>query len=232
LIFKNSTLTPTDQKNLQTAWNTMQGWTDHSVKGIDNLRQALGNLMDEFKVAGGNPRSSVVLSNTINTLKQSLSDNVPGYSRVLQTYGNKSNVAQTLVRELSLGGNAKTSTQLRQVMNLFEKNPSVTDTLRSIMGNKDTEDFLNEVSGAMLSKWLPANKIGTYARGLGEIGAGGAAVLSGAIGGIPAVGAAAGGLAAMSPRVMGGVARVGGAVASKIPTVRRAVTGAVIGGTQ
>lgn len=231
ITFKNSTLTPTDQKNLQTAWTTIQNWTDHSVKGIDNLRQALGNLQTEFKIAGGNPRSSVVLADTINGIKKSLADNVPGYSKVLKDYANKSQAAKSLAQEMSANANAKPSTQLKAVMNLFNKDKSVMDNLFQVMGKKDAEDFLNEISGSILSEWLPASKVGTAVRtGVGALGEAGA--VAAGISSPAAVVAGATGLAAMSPRLAGLAAMGGGAAAPALPTVRRAVTGGIIGTQQ
>lgn len=227
LAFKNTTLTPQDQLDLKQVWKTMDEWTDHSVKGVDNLRQAIGNQLNEFKLRGGNPRSSVVLGDTISALINSTDKNVPGYKSLLKDYGLKSEQAKNLVSELSAGGNAKPSTQLKAVMNLFNKDASVMKNLESIMGKKDAEDFLNEISGAMLSEWLPANKIGTAIRASGEAAAGAGAIAAGA-GSVPTGAAGLAGIASMSPRIVGKVATTVGKIAPVLPTVRRAVTGGII----
>jgi hypothetical protein len=212
LIFKNSTLTKSDQTALNSAYETIQNWTDTTPKGMDGLRQAIGNQMDEFSL-NGNDRANVVLSAVQKDLKNTLTNKIPGYSDMLNTYSTKSQTTRDLVKELGIGGSAKPSTQLNNVMRIFQKDPSIQKNLIKTMGQKGADDFMNEISGAILSDWLPQGKLMPLLKGAGEAGlATGAAIAGG--GASAALPVAATGAAAMSPRIVGGAARLAGKAAN------------------
>ncbi len=210
LSFKDSTLTKTDQNNLKQTFSVINGWKDTSAKGLDGLRQAIGNHMTDFSTTG-NPRANVVLANVKQDLTNSLSQQNSGYKDMLTTYGQKTQAAKDLLKELSLGTNAKPSTQLNGIMRVFRKDPSVQAGLVKTMGEQGANDFLNHVSGAILSTWFPPGVVGNAARAVLE---GGGAALAGAGGGvIPAATAAGGALAASSPRVVGTAVTAAGKIA-------------------
>lgn len=200
LTFTDTTLTKADQNNLRQAYSVINKWNDTSARGLDGLRQALGNYMKDFKIAG-NPRANVVLGAVKDDLTKSLSKQVPGYTDMLKNYGTKTQTAQNLASELSIRGQGKPSTQLRAVMNLFKKDPSVMRNLETVMGKEAAQQFANEVSGAILSNWFPPGVVGNAARTLLQ-GAGTAIAATGG-GAIPAVATTVGGIGAMSPRVVG-----------------------------
>lgn len=210
ISFANSTLTKSDQGALKSVFDTIKNWTDESPQGLDGLRQAIKNHMDDFSLAG-NDRANVVLGAVEKDLKEHLSTNLPGYSDMLSSYSSKSQVIRDVVKELQVGGSAKTSTQLSNVMRIFQKDPALQSKLETIMGKQESEKFLNDISGAILSEWVPPGKLGNYIRGLGELGAGGAALATG--GAAPALATGAVGLAASSPRIVGAVARTAGQAA-------------------
>lgn len=223
LKFSDTTLTKQDQNNLKQVFAVINKWNDTSMKGLDGLRQAIGNHMDEFK-ALGNSRANVVLGNVKNALTTSLKSNSPEYAKMLSDYGSKSQVARDIMKELSLGGQAKPSTQLSSVMRLFKKDPSVIQNLEKVMGKEKAAQFQNEISGAILSHWFPPGVVGNAARAVLE---GGGAAAIGATAGL-AHGAMAGAaaLAASSPRVVGkGAVLLGKAIKSGVGTgITRATT--------
>lgn len=210
LTFQNTTLTKQDQSNLKQAWGVIKGWTDNTAKGLDGLRQAIGNHMNDFKIAG-NPRANVILGQVKQDLTSHISDNVPGYSAMLSKYGNQTQTANELVSELGIGGKAKPSTQLTNIMKLFQKDPAVKDGLVKVMGEEDANKFLDEISGAILSDWFPAGKMGNYIRGAVEVGSGAAAAAAG-LGAAPVVGALGSMAAISSPRIVGVAARTAGRI--------------------
>lgn len=200
LSFVDSPLTATDKTNLETAWNTINGWQNSSVKGLDGLRQSIGNLMTDFKIAG-NPRANIVLGGVSDELKGFLDKNVPGYSKVLSDYGDKTDLAREVVSELGLNS-SKPSVQLTNILKLFQKDPSVKQKVVSVLGEGDADKFLNDLSGAVLSEWLPMSKVGNYFRGLAGAGATGSAAISGA-GLLKILGGLGIGAASISPRAIG-----------------------------
>lgn len=205
LTFKNSTLTSADQEALKGAWKQLGAWDDTTLGGLDNLRQAVGNYIDDFKLAG-NSRANVALSGVEKSLKESIEGAYKGYRDVLSKYGFDTRVAKSLAKELSQSGNAKDSTKLNQILRLFKKDESVMKNLVEVMGKEEAERFLDEVSGAILAKWVPPGILGNFLHGALQAGGAGAAFLAG---GSPAgLGAAAFGAASMSPRVVGETAQL------------------------
>lgn len=211
LSFTDSTLTNTDQNNLKQAFNTINNWKNTSVKGMDNLRQAIGNLMDEFSLTG-NTRANVVLGNVKDDLVKSVENNANGYKKILSQYSQKTQTVRNLLKELQLSGQAKPSTQLNNVLKIFKKDPSVIATVKKTMGEKDAEKFLNDISGAVLSDWIPTGKMGNTIRTLLDVGGAGAAVATGhpliAAGTVGALGAA-------SPKIAGKAATTAGKLLQK-----------------
>jgi len=212
LVFTDSPLSKADQANLQEAWQKINEWQNTSVKGLDGLRQAIGNLMDDFKFAG-NSRANVVLGNVKGDLTSALSDATDGaYKDMLSKYGQQTQVSKNLLKELSLAGSAKPSTQLNQIMKLFNKDPQVMDALVQVMGKDGAQAFQNDIAGAILSSWTPIGSLSNLFRTVGEVGAGVEAVASGN----PWLGAATvASLGASSPRIAGNVATAFGGAAEK-----------------
>lgn len=211
LEFSNSSLTKTDQNNLRQAFSTIKNWSDYSVPGLDTLRQAIGNHMADYSVLG-NPRANVVLGSVKKDLTSYLDKNAAGYGQVLKNYGQQTELAKVLSKELSLGGQAKPSTQLNQVLRLFKKDPQLIKNLEATMGKEGASKFMNEISGAILSEWLPPGKliptleaIGGSALGVGGYAAG--------IGGATLAPAALVGAGMSSPRIVGKAARLVGQAA-------------------
>lgn len=203
VTFSNTTLTKGDQSSIREAWDLVKGWTDTTPSGYDNLRQALGNVMDDFKLAG-NSRANVVVGGTKQALTKTLEENIPGYAGILKEYGAKTGAVRIVAKELGLSSTAKPSTQLNQILRIFKKDPQVLAALQKTMGEAEAKSFLDDVSGAILSEWLPSGKIGNLARGLGQFALyqfGGPAALAGA--------------PALSPRIVGGAARAAGRAAQQ-----------------
>jgi hypothetical protein len=174
---------------------------------METLRQRIGNEMANFKFAG-NGRDSVVLGQVKQDLTQLMKDKISGYSDLLKNYGAQTQTAKDLAAELSLkSGNAKPATQLNQVMKLFKKDPVVMDNLTKTMGPTEANKFLNDVSGAILSSWIPQQGLA------GKVAEGGAGALTaaGALMHVPGtIPAAAAGAAISSPRLMGKTAVAAG----------------------
>lgn len=222
LKFENSALTDSEQKGLQDVYKTITGWTDNSVKGMDNLRQRIGNEMDNFKVLG-NSRSNALLDKVQQSVTDEISNKVPGYTSVLQNYGANVDSLKNLTSELANpNSKAKSSTQLKNVLNIFKKDPSVTQDLYKAMGKQKGDQFLNDVAGNILSEWMPSGGFRQKVEGFGQIGAGVAALSH--PGTIPGMAVAAG---ASSPRVVGKIATTLGKATEKGVTTgaRRSVIG-------
>lgn len=209
LKFGDTALNSSEQKQLQNVWDIVKSWKDVTPKGMDTLRQRIGNEMDNFALAN-NGRDSVVLGNVKKAFTNVLKDNIEGYDKILGEYGNKTQTAKNILKELSLGGNTKPSTQLNQVMKVFKKDPAIIENLSKIMGPEKLNSFLNELSGANLASWVPASAMQRYVEG--TLGAGEIlALITGHIS-LPTVLASA---ATASPKVVGTASTLTGKILQK-----------------
>lgn len=204
IVFGDSALTKADKTNLTDAWDSIRNWKDITPKGLDTLRQNIQNHMKDFKVAG-NPRANVVLGAVNNTLKSALKESMPGYGEMLSSYGSKAEAATEFAKEFQIAGNAKDSTKLKNLMKIFKKDPTAMKSLEEIMGKKGATNFLNEVSGAILSNWTSPGRLQNIIQGGGQVVAAGGSLLAGHPIGAVLAGTA---FAGSSPRVVGKTATV------------------------
>lgn len=177
LQFGDTTLTDLDQRNLQKAWGKLRSWKNVTPQGLEDLRQAIGNLMDDYN-AVGNSRANVVLGEVKQKLTGEMSALIPGYGQTLEKYGAKTQIARAVLSELSLkNSNAKPSTQLNKVMALFRRDPVTIDKLVKIMGKDQANLFLDDLAGAVLAQWLPDGMTRQITEGL--VGAAGLGLMAG-----------------------------------------------------
>jgi hypothetical protein len=221
LKFNSTPLTEKDQGNLQKFYKQLKSWTDFTPGGVEDLRQAITNHISEFQ-ATGNTRADVILGNLKKFVTSGLEDRAPGYGEHLATYTKKTQLANDVLKELNASsGNSKPSTQLNSVMRLFKKDPDVIKGLTTIMGKDEADNFLNELSGAILSEWLPSGSTRQVVESFGTLG-GILGVLSGGLHAVPTAAA----IASASPRIVGTVAtNAGRALQAGVGTgARRAAT--------
>lgn len=213
IVFRDTALNSAEQKSVKDVFSVVKKWKDVTPQGLDTLRQRIGNEMTNFKFAN-NGRDSVILGAVKQNLTKELSSKISGYADLLKSYGEQSATAKNLAAELSLKGTAKPATQLKQVMKIFKKDPSVLENLNKVMGEKEASQFLNEISGAVLSNWLPQSGLMANSAKLGLEGAGIAA--AGLLHANPiGIGTIAGVAATASPKIVGKTAVVAGKLINK-----------------
>lgn len=221
LTFNSSKLTAADKADIKAFYQGLKEWTDFTPSGIEDLRQFIGNNMDDF-AATKNSRASVVLGNLKKFVTNGLEERSPGYKKILGDYGKKTQLARDTLAELSLkSGNAKPSTQLNSIMRIFKKDPKIIEDLTEIMGPDEANRLLNEVSGAILSDALPSGMTRQIIEGGFTLG-GLFSLFTGGIS-LPTL---IGGAATASPRLVGEASTLAGkAIKKGVGTgIRRATT--------
>lgn len=209
LVFKDSQLTSQDTNNLKKAWSAISKWSDVTPQGMDRLRQSIGNHMEDFNIAG-NSRANSVLGKVQAALKGNMEANIEGYGETLANYGKKTTLAKEVIKELNLTNGAKPSTQISSILKVFKKDPEIIEKLTTIMGKEEADGLLNDLSGAILSEWLPSGATRQALEGLGTLG-GAVGVATGHVA-LPAVAA---GAASASPRIVGTAATTIGKATQK-----------------
>lgn len=220
LKFQSSSLTKADQNDIIAFYKQLKSWKDFTPSGIENLRQAIGNNISQFKAAG-NTRADVVLGGLKKFVTNGLEQRAPGYKQILGEYGKKTGLAKNLVSELNQKGNAKPQTQLNSIMRIFKKDPQILKDLTVVMGKEQADMLLDDITGAILSDALPSGLARQIIEGnLSLIGLYG--IITGAVP-LPGFIAAT---ASASPRIVGeGATLVGKALQKGVGTaIRRAAT--------
>lgn len=187
-----------------------QNWDDFSGKGVNELRQALNNRI--------NIGNSKKLNYVITTLSENLNDEVakasPQIAEMNKAYADASKFIDDLQSEI-FGKTSKMSdsTKLNKLLNIFKQQSDLRTELVTRLGKEAGQDLINEITGAVMSSWLPTGWVQRFVLG----GAG----LTGLVtGNVPTL---AIGAAGASPRIVGKSARVLGKANKAFQSVAPAV---------
>lgn len=210
-----------EMRDVVNQWETFDPAEFHTPEGIDALKQKLGDIRDDTQF--GTP-ARVAADRIYNAVRQTIANQVPAYSRVMEGYSQASDLISNIERELSLKPGANVDTALRKLQSVLRNNVHTSygrrGELADYLVNAGAPHLLHRLAGQALQSWEP--------RGLSRVLAGGD--LAGAISSL-AMGhpAAAAGLAAslptMSPRLMGNAAYGAGAASRLSGPVMRALSG-------
>jgi hypothetical protein len=189
------------QKDITQIFETMKDFGlrkgDRSAVGIDNLKQALGDLY----TPSGQARAFV--QSVKDTTRKVLSG-IKGYDELSKNYGQKSDLIDELVKGLSLGDKTSVDTSFRKLTSALRQNNEFRQELIQELDKATGGSLLPKIAGQQLSSWTPRGLAGTVA------GVGGTA---GAVTGnfLPVIKA----LALSSPRLVGELTNILGISARK-----------------
>ena len=200
-------------------WRGLDPTEYHTVEGFDALKQSLGDVLESAQY--GTPEWRVA-NEAYQAVKRTITDQAPGYAKVMKDYTIATDLLREIQRELSLGKKGNPATALRKLQAILRDDVSSAYGRRAEMG-KVLEGAgargLNEsLAGQSMSSALPRGLRGavTSTGGMGAIG------MAGGLNPATLASAAAYGLSS-SPRVVGEVAhaagRAGGAISRAVPRV-------------
>lgn len=178
----------------------------HTVQGLDELRQAVGNHMNSLKY--GTPERKMA-GEIYYAIRKSIDLQSPGYAKAMGDYHKARQALDDVEKELSLGKAAGSATALRKLQAILRKDASSAFGKRAQMaarleGEGGGELLMPGLAGQAVSSALPRGITARFA-GTGAAGASGI----GAIGGsVSPMGLA--GLMAFSPRLVGEAAHYAG----------------------
>lgn len=199
--FKEVALPSQETRRLNELAERIYEWDNFKPTGLEKVRQ----IIDSYDTNGRVPQMDRIVRKLKDNVANYVDPKVPMLRTMRETYSAKSRVAEGVLKELNLSNNAKPSTQLNSIMRLFKKDPQVAEDLAKVMGKEKADEFLNELSGAILSEWLPSGAVRQLVEGLGTVG-GAIGVATGSVS-LPAAAAAA---ATASPRIVGRAATKAG----------------------
>lgn len=143
----------------------------HTPEGLDALKKAIGDIRDstEFRTP-----SRSVADNVYNAVKTQITKQAPEYGKVMKGYEQASKQIREIEKGLSLGEKASTDTALRKLQSVMRNNANTNYGNRVNMAQTlqgaGAGTLMDKLSGQSLSALTP--------RGLGNLQAGGTALLS------------------------------------------------------
>ena len=197
-------------------WHMLDPAEYHTVEGFDALKQSIGDILESTQY--GTPDWKIA-NQAYHAIKETITDQAPGYAKVMEDYTQATALLQEIQKELSLGKKGTPATAMRKLQAIIRDDVSSAYGRRAELGAKleaaGAHGLTESLAGQSMSSILPRGLRGavTSTTGLGAIASGG--LNPAAIGGGLAYGMAS------SPRVVGEVAHAAGrAVAPGVEAAR------------
>jgi len=192
--------TLTDEIN---AWKALDPAEFHTAAGLDALKRKVGDIRDATQYGTA---ERVVADKVYRAIWQTVSDQVPGYAKVMKGFEEASNLIREIEDTLSLGKRGSVDTALRKLTSVMRNNVNTNYGRRGELAGQlsaaGAPNLMEGIAGQSLNSWIP--------RGLGTITGGGA--ILGAFSNPWTLAA----LPFTSPRLMGEAAHLTGRVAGPV----------------
>ena len=189
-------------------WKQADPALAHTPEGLDDLKQAIGGLLEKIPYSDATERKAV--GSIYQAIKDTISKQAPTYSKVMKDYHAASELSDEISRALSLGNKASADTAMRKLQSLMRNNVQTNYGNRIELARQLEEaggkEFLPALAGQALNQWTP--------RGLQRAAALPTAYLGYGAGGLPLAGLSA---ATSSPRLVGEAAYLAGKVGRAVP---------------
>ena len=204
----HSKLAPTEQTQLQKLLSVVDEWqrdpTEHTIEGLDGLKQRLRNEVDPKTAHPQISRAATALADA--TRKAIVKSAPKEYADTMKNYAKASQLVEELEDAFSLGKKAKMQTAMSKLQSLMRNNAATQYGVRAQqMGKLAEKGEVNPIpmlAGQALNSWSPRGIQGTLSLP--------AAFGSFSLAGLPGVAAQ---MAGTSPRLMGEAAYGAGKVA-------------------
>lgn len=152
-------------------WKSGKPAEFHTPEGLDALKKAIGDIRDstEFRTP-----SRTVADNVYNAVKSQITKQAPQYGKVMKGYEQASKQIREIEKGLSLNEKASIDTALRKLQSVMRNNANTNYGNRVDMA----ETLQNAGAGTLMDKLAGQSLSAITPRGLGNLQAGGTALLS------------------------------------------------------
>lgn len=155
-------------------WKSADPAEFHTPEGMDKLKQKVGGILESIPYEQGTARTAV--QNIYNSVKGTISKQAPTYSKVMQEYGEASDLIKEIEKSLSLGKKASADTAMRKLQSIMRNNVTSNYGQRAgaaeeLIGAGATE-LRPALAGQSMSAMLPrglGGQIETYGGGLAAV---------------------------------------------------------------
>ena len=222
--YKNALKNPEAAKALDEVSQVIDDWKSrpaveyHTPEGFDQLKQAVGGVLEKYKPGTTEYRA---VSEVYNSIKKDISAQAPTYAKVMKDYEMATKTLMDLESSLSLSNRANIDTSVRKLQSIMRNNANTNYGRRveqaRMLEGAGAETLMPQLAGQALSSWTPRSL-----QGIGSaITTAGSAVSN------PAYLA---GLPLTMPRVVGEAAYYGGKAAGAPQRLAEALKQTQLGG--
>jgi hypothetical protein len=156
-----------------TAWEKGAPDIDHTIQGLDELKQAIGNIRDSTEF--GTP-SRVVADRVYNAVRSQIINQAPQYKQAMKGYEAATNQIKEIEKSLSLGEKPSADTAIRKLLSVTRNNANTNFgnrlNLVNILAENGAPNALSDLSGQILNTWAPRGLGGIIASGTAGYGLG------------------------------------------------------------
>lgn len=150
--------------------DTVYKWEDVSPTGLNRLRQ----IVSDYKITNPSVTSDKQFNAFIDSLSKNIdsyvADRVPQIREMNRAYASETQFIDSLADEI-LNPNAKESTRITKLMNVFKANSPLSTQLVKTLGEKTGTDIKADIAGVLLSRLAPEGLLGTIGANAATTGA-------------------------------------------------------------
>jgi len=155
-------------------WKSADPAEFHTPEGMDKLKQKVGGILESIPYEQGTARTAV--QNIYNSVKGTISKQAPTYAKVMQDYGEASDLIKEIEKSLSLGKKASADTAMRKLQSIMRNN--VTSNYGQRAGaaeeliNAGASELKPALAGQSMSAVLPrglGGQLETYGGGFAAL---------------------------------------------------------------
>jgi hypothetical protein len=146
---------PVAQKEIQTAIDTVKGWTDYSALGVDKLKRALGNLLKFSQ-----PEASGFVANLKGNIRDLLLNKVPEYGNLVKPYEESTQLINEIRKDFSIGTRQSQELGLRKLIRGMREDNQLREDLLSVISTNANKPLEPMLAGMLAQSWIPTSLAG------------------------------------------------------------------------
>lgn len=169
VINKNAAGAVDEISTLVNNWKGLNPAEYHTPEGLDALKKGIGDIQQSLPY--GTPARNAADS-AYNAVKNEITQQAPGYAKVMKNYSEASEVLKEIEKSLSLNSKASIDTSMRKLQSLMRNNVNTNygnrlDYAKTLESNG--ADILPALAGQAMSSATPRGLTGLAASGLGGL---------------------------------------------------------------
>jgi muramidase (phage lysozyme) len=160
--YKNALKNPEAAKALDDVSQVIDDWKSrpaseyHTPEGFDQLKQAVGGVLEKHKPGTTEYRA---VSDVYNSIKKDISAQAPTYAKVMKEYEMATKTLMDLESSLSMSNRANIDTSVRKLQSIMRNNANTNYGRRveqaKMLEGAGAKTLMPQLAGQALSSWTP-----------------------------------------------------------------------------